>query len=114
MGGRQAEQVYFTACLYGSLYKAYQAAVAYEKTLAPIIRRGSKKPRKTPTCRNVLGIVGVCPINRRGEEMGIRAYWQEDAPGGKRKHKSKDFYYSIHGNSALRLAIRHREQKTDT
>ena len=61
-GGREGKQVYFTAVKYGTLRKAYSAAIAFEKELPPEKRKGRPRARKKPNSDNTTGIVGVCPI----------------------------------------------------
>ena len=111
-GGRGGKQTYFTFTEYGSLDKAYSAAVAYEKTLPERIRKLKKQHRKKPTERSQTGVVGVCPYHGRSEyDLGYRAFWSEDTKDGGRIHKTKDFPYNTWGRNAFHEAVKYREKK---
>ena len=109
--GKGKKQVYFTAAKYGTLRKAYDAAIAFEKGLPPDTK-GRPKYRVKPNSDNTTGIVGVCPNHSRcGEYLtGYRAFWSEDKKGGGRVSKTKDFSFAAWGEKAFGEARKYRKQ----
>ena len=112
-GGRGAIQTYFSIKDYGSLKKAYRAAVEYEKNLPEYCRAGRKKPRNSASSNSQTEIVGVSPIfNRRGDHDGYRAQWVEYDRNGKPSYKQKRFSFTAYGAKALSMAKKKRREMT--
>jgi len=110
-GGRGGQQTYFYVKEYGSWDKAYRAAVDYEKTLPAYCRLGNRKPKDRASSRSDSEIVGVCPRrNRDGDQIAWRAFWVDPDSG---KPKSRDYYFSIHGNAALSKAKKKRAEMVE-
>ena len=111
-GGKGGKQVYFTAAKYGSLKKAYRAAIDFEKSLPDQTRNGKRKHREQANARSETGVVGVSPEHSKDGEfiMGYRAFWTEYDENRKPLYRSKCFYFSSSGSQAFEKAKRYRKK----
>ncbi len=109
-GGRHADQTYFTVKQYGSFYKAFKAACAYEQQMPAWKRVGRIAARINSYSNSQSGVVGVCPLrNHSGEDAGWRANWVQDI-NGERRPKMKDFSFHSFGQQAFSLAVECRKK----
>ena len=107
-GGRHGKQKYFTIKEHGSLWQAVKAAEEFHQCLPESVRL--TRFNTIQNVSNQSGVTGVCRIlNKKGDEVGWKAFWQEGEPGN-RRHRNKGFYFGVCGRETFETAVAYREK----